>query len=287
MKKILVDKKFIPLDKSWIIRMGMLDMLNGKDDILDFLHGQEELSDDLQALGRAVADWQTEKKIDVGESGTLYRFLKFASWKLGLGKEFILQGALGTRDINDDPKIVDYPLEKLLKLDNGTSQWASIAVMMGNNEQIENPPYKLKATYEAVAHWKNQREKGQCWEPRHDETICKQAETFARIIKGEKPDFVPEQPEDYCFARAFGFVTKEEGLKRWPSLVGHESNRIEEMEKSLAAAEEGKSITSKDHRVVQSISMLQKAHRKEIKVACPEAVKKSWPQFWKFLEAIQ
>ena len=34
-------------------------------------------------------------------------------------------------------------------------------------------------------------------------------------------------------ARAFGFISKEEGEEKWPSLRGHESDRIEEMEKEM------------------------------------------------------
>ena len=158
-------------------------------------------------------------------------------------------------------------------MDNRTSQWASVAVLLGNEESIENPPYKLDLTYEAVSHWKEQREKGKCWEPRYDETILRQAETFLRLLNKEKPPFEPRQPEDYRFAYAFGLITKEEGEARWPSLRGHESNRLEEQD----------AIYSKDHRVIQAYAMRQKVNGKEIKVKYPESVNKSWPQFWKFL----
>jgi len=42
------------------------------------------------------------------------------------------------------------------------------------------------------------------------------------------------QPEDYCFARVFGYITKTKGENKWPSLKGHESNRISEMEKIVS-----------------------------------------------------
>jgi D-serine dehydratase len=68
-------KNFIPLDKSWIIRMGVLDLINKYPDALDFLEGQKNLSDDLVVLKRICRDWADKENIDVGESGTLYRFL--------------------------------------------------------------------------------------------------------------------------------------------------------------------------------------------------------------------
>ena len=110
-----VDKKYIPLDKSWIIRMGILDIVNGCDDINIFLSKQKDLGDDLLALKRAVENWKSDEAIDIGESGTLYRFLKFASWKLGLNKKFIKQGTLADRKINDDSKIINLT-HKYLKI---------------------------------------------------------------------------------------------------------------------------------------------------------------------------
>jgi len=284
MMHYLIEHGYIPLDKSWIIRMGVLDILNGYDDTIRFLEKQDQLSDDLQALYRSSIAWKSGEPIDVGESATLYRFLRFASWKLWLNKKFILCGTLTKRKICDNPEIIHYSLDELLKLDNGTSQWASASVLCGNEERINNPPYKLKLTYEAVSHWKQQRANNQCWIPRYDETILKQAITFLKLLKGKEATFVPEQAEDYCFARAFGFITKEEGESHWSSLHNQESDRIEEMEIVLYAAEKGVEIDSKDHRVVQAVAMFQKLKDKDIKVKYPKVVNKSWPQFWKFLD---
>ena len=73
---------YIPLDKSWINRMGVLDLVYGYKDIIDFLDKQENLNDDLLALKRAIKEWGNNQVIDVGESGTLYISLKFAVWTL-------------------------------------------------------------------------------------------------------------------------------------------------------------------------------------------------------------
>ncbi len=284
MKHQLIEQGYIPLDKSWHIRMGVLDLLNNcEEDAIHFLEEREQLSDDLLALKEALSAWRLNKPINVGESGTLYRFFRFISWKLGLNKEFVLQGSLKQRKICDNKEIVNYSLKELLKLDNGTSQWASAAVLSGNQEKIPNPPYKLKLTYEAVSHWKRQKKKGKHWEPRYDETILGQAIAFIKLLKKQKASFIPEQAEDYCFARAFGFMTKEDGESRWPSLRGHESDRVLEMEKIMDYISRDDEIDSSDHRAVQAAAMLQRINGQNVKIKNKKAVNKSWPQFWRFL----
>lgn len=266
----------IPLDKSWTIRMGVLDILHGRNQIIKFLESQNKLSDDLQALLRAAKQWHT-KKVDVGESGTLYRFLQFAAWELNKPVEFVKKGTLSTRQICHDPSIVNLPVHKLLELDNGTSQWASAKVLMGSTEQAETVPYKLKITYEAREHWHQRVKEGKDWEARQDKTI----EAQARAFLGE--DFVPGHSEDYCFARAFGLITCEEGERRWPSLRGHETDRIQEMERCLKEYAGGQKIQTNDHRVVQAIAMKAATEGKKAEFSNPECVSKSWPEFWDFL----
>jgi hypothetical protein len=276
--------KFIPLDKSWIIRLGILDLLNGYDDIISFLNRENYLSDDLQALKKVINSWNNQEvDIDVGESGTLYRFLKFISWKKGLNKKFIKHGTLNERKIFNDPAIINFTTKELLKLDNNTSQWASASVLFGNKERISNPPFKLQLTYDAVSHWNEKRNKGEVWEVRYDKTILRQATAFINYLKTGKMEFMAVHSEDYCFARAFNLITKEEGFEKWSSLAGHESNRLEEMEKYLGYFEKGLEIDSKDHRILQAIAMLSLAKNKQISFSYSNAVNKSWPQFWNFL----
>lgn len=278
-------RKYTPLDKSWIIRMGVLDILNGYDNIIKFLDAQKKLGDDLIVLLGISKSWRFDNKVYVGESGAIYRFLQFASWKLRLGKAFILEGTLKKRTIVDNPKIVEWPISKLLTLDNHTSQWASASVIVGNTEIIKNPPYKLAVTYDAVSHWKKRKNESKSWSPVYDKTISRQAKTFTQLLMGKSVNFIPQHSEDYCFARAFGFITKEEGVDRWPSLMGHESNRIEEMENSLYEADNDRANSSKDHRVIQAIAMRGKVNGNNVKIKNPYSVSKSWPQFWNFLNS--
>ena len=279
----LIFSGYIPFDKSWMIRLGFLDMINGYNDIITFLNHQTNLSNDLLALKDAVLIWKKNEPINVGESATLYRLLKFASWKLKFNKEFVVEGTLKHRKINDNPNIINLSQKELLKLDNNTSQWATASVLLGNVERIFNPPYKLQVTYNAIEHWKHQRRKKETWLPRYDETILNQAKTYQRLFRGEKPKFNPPQAEDFCFAYTFGFLSLKEGQKKWPSLVSHESNRIKEIKEMLEKAKQGKDIDSKDHRIIQSIAMWGKINNKKVKILYPDSVNKSWFQFWNFL----
>ncbi len=279
----LIERGYIPLDKSWMIRVGVLDLLNGYDDTVKFLESRE-VSDDLKALRRASLVWNSGEPVDVGESATLYRFLKFASWKQGKDREFVLQGTLKGRKTCDNPEIVNYPLKELLKLDNGTSQWASASVLLGNKEVVENPPYKLKLTYEAVSHWNEKRKEGKLWEPRYDETVLAQAVSYLELLNGGETSFSPRHSEDYCFARAFGLISREEGEKRWPSLRNHESDRIIEMERALEDADQGKEIDSKDPRMVQAIAMRQRLRGEDVAINNHQTVNKFWSEFWRFLD---
>ena len=263
--------------------MGILDLVNGYDDINEFLAKQKNLGDDLLALQRAITAWKSDVPIDVGESGTLYRLLKFASWKLNANKKFITKGTLTERNITDDKKITTLSQKELLMLDNRTSQWATAAALLGDEERIENPPFKLKITYDAIDHWQEKRREGKCWEPRYDETISRQASAFVDLLAGKKISFVPKQAEDFCFAYVFGFITAEEGEKKWPALRGHESDRITEIQEMMKYAKDGKEITSKDHRVVQAIAMWGKVNDKNIQILYPSAVNKTWPQFFDFI----
>lgn len=280
-------KEFIPLDKSWIIRIGVLDMIYGYREINRFLDVQTDLADDLLALKRACVLWNTDASIDVGESATLLRYLRFASWKFGLNKGFIKKGTLKRRRISNNPRLIHRSQRDLLKRIEDesapTTQWASAAVLLGDEDRLPNAPYKLQLTYEAVEHWRRQREQGKPWDAKYDETIKVQAETFLRMLRGERPPFLALQAEDYCFARIFGYMTREDG-EQWPNLIGHESNRLEEIEQVIARANAGEQIDSSDHRVIQAIVMWGIINGKAVKIRYPNAVRKSWSRFWDFIQ---
>src|SRR6202035_150653 len=103
----------VPLDKSWVIRHGVLDLLEDcPERAIGVLGAVGELSDDLEALRGVLGQWPAGEPLDVGESGTLYRFLRFAAWKRGEDREFVLRGTLPQRPMCNAPAIVNWPLER-------------------------------------------------------------------------------------------------------------------------------------------------------------------------------
>ena len=265
--------------------MGILDLINGYGaDSLAWLDNKRVLNSDLVALRSSLAQWERGEVIDVGESGTLYRYLLFTSWKQKKNARFKLSGTLKSRSITVDPSIIDYSQEELLLLDNKTSQWASAAALNGDRNRVKDPPFKLATTYQAINHWYEQREQGLMWSARRDDTIKAQAEAFNKLLHGKLVGFTPKQAEDYCFARMLNQMSPAEGEKIWPALRGHESDRILEMEKSLDQAALGHAVTSNDHRVVQALAMWGLINNKPVQFTNRDAVSKSWPEFWSFIE---
>lgn len=274
---------YIPLDKSWAIRIGVQDLLHGDvDNTISQLENNQPLCDDLSVFKNILENWEETNLINVGESGTLYRFFKYINWNYDLDKEFIVEGTLIDRKITDDPNVIFLKQKSLLQLDNQTSQWASASVLCGDETRLIDPPFKLGLTYEAWGAWHTGEGN------RHlikDSTLRNQALTFMHLKEGSRPEFEAEQAEDYPFALTFEYLTVDEGLERWPSLVGHESNRIIEMSKMLDNAKNGQEVSSKDHRIVQALGMWGLVNQVDIKFTNPNSVSKSWPKYWEFISA--
>tara|TARA_Y100000310_G_C20608008_1_gene776544 strand:+ start:168 stop:1094 length:927 start_codon:yes stop_codon:yes gene_type:complete len=284
---------YIPLDKSWTIDMGVLDLLHDYDDTINFLEKEDNLGNDVIALHKASLNWNAGNNVFVGESGSLFRRLQFVSWRYGLNKKFFKEGTLATREICNDPNIIYWPLEDLLELDNKTSQWGSAKILVdGDWSQVDKLkdkgvkiPHYLNVTKEALKHWTIKRSQGEIWQPRKDSTIQNQAKVYAEILQGKRPNFVAKQAEDYCFAKVFKYKTEE-----FDSLKGHESNRIKAMEGVLKVDYTKDKIYSDDHRVVQAMAMLIKVSNPhwsldQVKTCFnnPHCVSKAWPLFWKFM----
>jgi hypothetical protein len=237
-EKELIDSKLIPLDKSWIIRMGAMDILTGfGDDIKRFLDGQGELSGDLKALRNVADTWDNSEVIDVGEAGTLYRIMQFASWKFHLGKKFIKHDTLNDRKMCEDPSIVYWPIDKLVTLDNNTSQWATASVLLGNEEQPSAETlkrhYKLRVTYDAVKQWTERRNRKECWSPRGDETITNQALKYIYTLHQDEFNYEPEQAEDFCFSVTFKSIkpSKETANMKMDDILNSMLYQISELQK--------------------------------------------------------
>jgi hypothetical protein len=274
----------IPIDKSWAIRCIALDILHGYRDSVEILK-YHKLPTDVQYAVEAVEKWDTHINIPVGESGTLYRFLQYIIWHTGDQKHLTKSGTLLNRKICADKYILNYSFEELLKLDKGTSQWASAAYLCGKRGIPKKIPVKLQTTIDAYNHWTSVRGKDEKWEVRFDDTILQQVVCFTDMYHKRETNWKPKHSEDYCFARAMGLITKEEGLSKWPTLVNHETNRIDEMERAITLMEYNGVISSPDHRVVQSLAMKSVLDNRYFICWTPKVVEKSWPQFWEFINS--
>jgi hypothetical protein len=228
-----------------------------------------------------------DEPIDVGESATNLRIFQSVAWAQGLDKDFIKRGTLIRRPIASKEEVMRAQTQQeLLHLSDHSSQWATARALLGDPERLPNPPFKLRLTYDAIDRWQAAYDQGALWVPEKDQTLRRQAMTFVDILAGQRSDFVPEQAEDFCFAVAFGYMTIEEGLRLWPALPHHESNRPAEMATAMEQLYRGEPITSRDHRVVQAMAYLAVARGLPAEFRCPEAVAKSWPGFWDCLHEI-
>lgn len=298
LRELVINTGLIPFFKTWMIRMGALDLLNGRRDIITFLEKQKRLSGDMTALKNIAYVWDNPSvPYPVNESATLFRFVKFFTMKYGISREISISGTLIERVAKMElpPDIGSWPLNRLLTLEGGTSQWATMAILMGNDEVLPEVPFYLQETYDAKKHWHERIGRGEAWDPKIDVTLLAQAEEYLYFLKTGKMRTKPNRLGDcdlFCFLRTFNAMKTSKGRLFWPQMRCHESNRLE-IGKYLAELYSGGIITSDDHRVVQACAMRIQAKNINQPVELirqrfvhPECVNKAWPEFWDFLAEI-
>lgn len=266
----------LPISKSWAIRMIFLDMLYGGSSNYSVIRSLEKerdiLANDIKcALDCAKTYINSETIYDVRDSGTVCRFLIY----LLDGQKYRLKKGiqLAKRKILSPRNISQMSIEKLLSL--GSTQYASAALLKGV-KPIKSLPQKCQLSLEARKTYFQNKGK---WIPKKDEAITRQIKHFQ---KGGK--FVPQLAEDYCYARAFDLITKEQGQKKWPELENHECNRLIVMEEALKDLNKSVDVHD-DHRVVMAIALKQKSLGLPVRVNNKKCVAKSWPEFWEWLRS--
>ena len=291
-------EKYAPRDNGWPIRLGFLDATRGYGsyDAVKYFDQQTDLSGDEKAARNVFANWSGKEPINVGESGTIFRLVQFYFWKMGIDREIITHGTLTHRveSMEATKRIIHWSLRSLLRLENGTSQWASAAILLNKHGNLPGIPFYLQKTYDAIEYWSSMRRERKVWEGRTDPTITAQCQQYFSILETGDVSIKPMKLGDcdlYCFLRAFGHITAQHGKKIWPQLQKHESNRILEMDSALQSLFTEQEICSNDHRVVQAAAMLLQAQEPRLNVenikahfSNPECVTKKWPKFWEFLE---
>lgn len=271
-----MNNKYLPLSKSWAIRMIILDMLYGaKTNYKIIRHfkkqNQKNLSYDIQSAVRCAKNYISGKSTYyVGDSGTLCRFLIYILD--GQKYKIIKRKQLAGRKTSALKNISKLPLSKLLKL--GTTQFANAALLTGI-KPIKNLTPHCKLSVEArKTYFKN---KGK-WIPKIDKIFIRQLNHF---LRGGK--FKARIAEDYCYARAFNLITAKEGKKRWPELANHECNRLKVMEE-VCKNFNRKIYVPDDHRVVMAVALRQASLGFPVRVNNKKCVAKTWPQFFKWLK---
>lgn len=294
---------YCPLDKSKIIRYCLMDYINGfSDHAIDFLN-KHDLGDDLKRLKQFLENPDSDF-INVGESATLWRFLRFITLKENKTCILYKEGTLKNRKLYEDKNIINKSLEELLnqKIDQGTSQWISAYMLYNHNKDYSNNyplPFKSITTDNCIKIWYNTFNKKPRWElsDLKDNTIKKQMEFFHSIfwLGHDDNQWFPEQAEDYCIGRAFNKLSMKQGENLWSQLKNHESNRLEEMETMMEYFEKGfNRFRTKDHRIIMAIAMKIKLKEKNrnifsIRQEIPfwDNTDKAFPQFWGWLQTFK
>lgn len=281
-------EQYVGLDKTFARVCLSLDSQHGYTDSQEILAPfQGELPKDTTDYIRALDDYAQNRPIRVGEGGANLRSFLYRMHKDGLLKEFVKEGSLVARPIYEGADIVVMTNAELASLDKKSTQYLSARLVWDQFAELTESDikrdFKLQVVLDAIEHWYTRRELGLPWEPRRDISLARQAASYIQSLQTGQtdPNYYPEQAEDYCFARAYGLMSPAEALARWPKLQGHESNRIESMERAIKQAERGEIIDVNDHRVVQAIAMRFGLGQNRFKH--PECVTKSWPRFWEFV----
>lgn len=269
----------LPWHKSLIIRFAFQDLIDGKPErsIAWLEANYTTLGDDLRSLLRSLKQYLAGEDLDVGESGTLLRFWRYFLLVQGDPRMMHVRGTLRRRPVYSNPDVIDMGGDELLLLDGGTSQWASIAALMGRIQKPQRVPGHLQLTYDAIQLWNEAQIDGVMWPARKDHIISEMVEAWLNWRHTGDMRLVVDNAEKALFAERFGLITAREAEWRFPQLVGHESDRIKAMRRYRRWW--WIIVGSRDHRVVQALAMSGKRciylHRR--------CVSKSWPQFWPFM----
>lgn len=282
--------RYVPVSKSVAIRAIMLDLATDRRDVpsvTDVIGNIADLPDDVIAAVKLSEDLKAGRNVvSVGESGTLYRFLIYWARKNKRLIEFTTSGTLRNREITIPDNLLDLSYDELLALDNGTSQWASAAMICGKQYEltlIGKSPF-LAITLNTMLAYKRAMpyERGPYSILTPDMTFVRQFDHYERVMNNPGLKFVPVSSEDFCYAVAMG-ADVEELLERFPSVIHHESNRYEAMKLLAVAGPVPNSIhNSKDHRVIMAAAMKYGVGPNLF--TYPQCVSKSCPRFWEFMK---
>lgn len=295
-----IPPELLPLSKSRAIRLLLLGLRDNDDRIIKSLlklSEKTQLPDDARRMLGACRFWSHQDNIHVGESATVLRFLWWFNQVQKTNKNFVKEKTLFGRKITLDPEMLRWTIFELLdktRVPEGTSQLASAASICTPWQYpriVTNCPHQLQITYRVLDEWNVYLGTGKLPEAGIDPTIRLQAEAFIRVQCGREWQFEMAQQEDFPFAYTMlgDWAITEAKRRGWWSLTEHESNRFLEVPQAKHEWMHTHTISSKDHRVIQAVAMfalLKGCKPTKIigQTKHPEAVAKSWPMFYQFLD---
>ncbi len=267
----------LPPEKSWYANLGYLALVEGNPIVIESLRSYGVLlsRDTMDMCASSEQILGGGREITVGEGGAWARKLAYGNAKFGWGLTIIKHGTLVGRPDEFMPELVDATVADLRKLNKGSSQLASAAVLSGNDEpEPDDAPYHLSMAYEARDFWE-QWPKNQLLPLRRDATLRRQ--TLSWLNWRRTGTFLLDlvQPEDYPIGRVFGVITPEQALERgWGSLEGHESSRFFSVDDSIDLVAQGLPVPYADHRILQALRF---RHGWWPRFDHVDAISKSWP----------
>lgn len=267
----------VPLEKSWYGNLGFLALQEGSPLVIDSIRNYGVLlPDDVRHMvDSSERILRGEREIYVGEGGAWARKLGYANVKYDWGITLIKDGTLAGRPDEFTPDMVYASVDELRKLNKGSSQLASAAVLTGSGDAMPaDASYHLQMAYEARDFWTDWP-KDKLLPLRRDSTLRRQTLAALGYMTTGEIEFEPIQAEDYPFACIFGLMNADDAIARgWHSLAGHESDRLETTEHSAQLASLGRPVPYADHRLLQALRF---KYGSNVRFTHEEAISKSWP----------
>lgn len=267
----------LPVEKSWYGNLAFQALIEGNSLVIKSIQSYGLLlpRDVINVCNSSEQILRGETEIYVGEGGAWARKLAYGNAKFGWGLTIVKDGTLVGRPDEFKPEMVDASVDELRRLNKGSSQLASAAVLTGSTDAMpDDASYHLQMAYEARDFWADWP-KDQLIPLRRDRTLRRQTLSALGYMMTGEIDFIPIQVEDYPFARVFGVMTAADAVARgWGNLEGHESSRLITTDEAIEMVEQGVSVPFADHRLLQPLRFKYGADARFDHV---EAISKSWP----------
>ena len=321
-RSLLIDKGYIPLDIPWTINIGILELINDRDYILDVLKKQKELPTELRKFYELVKKWKipSDKRVVETDSELIYKSLTIANLRGKIQKNIIKKGILSDKYFNE-PQI-----EKIIRNEN--NRFKSLDAKLKTERSDFAKHKKPKSTNKGLEDIKIKREgleKMLSFDQERNGWAV--AYILANEIKTNSVEYPLLEPsfravrhlqerkdlgvrswriryDDSVLRQAENFVSLTDSGKinfhvkssnDYPFArvfdIGNPADLRkkytiyqEETDKAMAEYEGNVPVTSTNERVVQAIAMGASFFGRKVEFKHPDCAGESWPQFWRFLE---